>query len=152
MSSTVFLLHCLSHPPFPYSQTSQSWLMLCGNPSMNHNRNQAKMFNMFLMVAHYSIHGLYLSIYPLVMDRRGATGVLATNSLHFSRLSAFLKVSLRCNPVHSFILSSHLFFCLPLFLPPGTVPCSMVFASPDDLVTCPYHFSFRCLTVVRRSS
>ena len=71
--------------------------------------------------------------YPLVMDRRGATGVLATNSLHSSRLSAFLKVSLSCSPVHSFMLSSHLFFCLPLFLPPGTVPCSMVFDSPDDL-------------------
>ena len=71
---------------------------------------------------------------------------------HSSRLSTFLKVSLSSNPVLSFILSSHLFFCLPLFLPPGTVPCSMVFASPDDLVTCPYHFSFRCLTVVRRLS
>ena len=68
--------------------------------------------------------------YPLVMDCRDVTGVLATNSLHSSRLSAFLKVSLRCNPVHSFILSSHLFFCLPLFLPPGTVPCSMVFCQP----------------------
>ena len=65
--------------------------------------------------------------YPIVMDRRGATGVLATNSLHSSRLSAFLKVSLSCSPVHSFILSHHLFFCLPLFLPPGTVPCSVVF-------------------------
>ena len=76
------------------------------------------------------------------MDCRGATGVLATNSLHSSRLSAFLKVSLSCSPVHSFMLSSHLFFCLPLFLPPGTVPCSMVFDSPDDLVTCPYHFNY----------
>ena len=93
--------------------------------------------------------------YPIVMDQwthRGATGILATNSLHSSLLSAFLKASLRCNPVHSFILSPHFFVSLPLFLPPGTVPCSMVFASPDDLVTCPYYFSFWCLTVVRRSS
>ena len=84
-------------------------------------------------------------IYPIVMDRRAATGVLATNSLHSSQLSIFLKVSLSSNPIHSLILSSHLFFCLPLFLPPITVPCSMVFASPDGLVTCPYHFSFWCL-------
>ena len=93
--------------------------------------------------------------YPIVMNRRGATGVLqlATNSLHSSRLSTFLKVSLSSNPVHFLTLSSHLFFfCLPLFLPPHTVPCNMVFASPDDLVTCPYHFSFRSLIVVRKSS
>ena len=67
--------------------------------------------------------------YPIVMDRRGITGVLATNSLHSSWLSVFLKVSLSSNPVHSFILSSHL-FCLPLFLPPGTVPCGMVWSLP----------------------
>ena len=84
--------------------------------------------------------------YPIVMDRRAATGVLATNSLHSSQLSIFLKILLSSNPVHSLILSSHPFFCLPLFLPSGTVPCSMVFASPDDLVKCPYHFSFWCLS------
>ena len=34
--------------------------MPSGNPSMNHNGNQVKMFNMYLVVAHYSItyHGL----------------------------------------------------------------------------------------------
>ena len=86
------------------------------------------------------------------MDRKAAKGVLATISLHSSRLSAFIKVSLSSNPVQSVILSSHLFFCLPLSLPPCTVPCYMVFASSDDLVTCPYHISFRCLIVVRRTS
>ena len=69
---------------------------------------------------------------------------MGTNSLHYSRLSPFLKVLLSSSPVHSLILSSNLFFCLPLFLPPRTVPCNMVFASPDDLVT--------CLIVVKRSS
>ena len=34
-------------------------------------------------------------------------------------------------PVHSLILSSHLFFCLPLFLFPFTVLCRIVFAKPD---------------------
>ena len=86
------------------------------------------------------------------MDLKSTTGVLATNFFHSSRLSAFPKVLLISNPVQSLILSSHLFFCLPLSLPPCTVPCYMVFANPDDLVTCPYHISFRCLIVVRRAS
>ena len=54
-------------------------------------------------------------------------------------------------PVHSLMLSSHRFLCQPLRLPPCTVPCRIVFASPDDLVTCPYHFSLRLFTEVRRS-
>ena len=44
------------------------------------------------------------------------------------------------------------FLCLPLRLPPWTVPCRIVLASPDDRVTCPYHFSLRLFTVVKRSS
>ena len=37
-------------------------------------------------------------------------------------------------PVHSLMLSSHLFFCLPLLLAPFTVPCRIVFPMPEDLV------------------
>ena len=55
-------------------------------------------------------------------------------------------------PVHSLMLSSHRFRCLPLRLPPWTVPCRIVLASPDDRVMCPYHFSLRLFTVVKRSS
>ena len=44
------------------------------------------------------------------------------------------------------------FFGLPRLLPPGTVPCMMVFASPVARVTCPYHLSFLVLTIERRSS
>ena len=50
------------------------------------------------------------------------------------------------------MLSSHHFLCLPLHLPAWTVPCRIVLASPDDRVTCPYHFSLRLFTEVRRSS
>ena len=50
------------------------------------------------------------------------------------------------------MLSSHRSLCLPLSLPPQTVPCRIVLASPDDRVTCPYHFSLRLFTEVRRSS
>ena len=56
-------------------------------------------------------------------------------------------------PVHSLMLSSHRFLCLPLRLPPWTVPCRMiVLASRDDRVTCPNHFSLCLFTVVKRSS
>ena len=50
------------------------------------------------------------------------------------------------------ILSSHFFFCQPLFLFPITVPCRIVFAKPEDLETWPNHLSFRFLTTVRSPS
>ena len=37
-------------------------------------------------------------------------------------------------------------------LPPCTVPCKMVLASPADLDTCPNHFNLRFFTVVKISS
>ena len=50
------------------------------------------------------------------------------------------------------MLSSHRFLCLPLRLPPWTVPCRIVLANPDDRVMCPYHFSFHLFTEVSRYS
>ena len=80
--------------------------------------------------------------YPVVLvDRWGATDDLATSSLHSSRLSAFLMAAPSVMPVHSGMLSSHLFFCLPRLLPPCTVPCRIVLASPDDLVPVPFQFA-----------
>ena len=38
-------------------------------------------------------------------------------------------------PVHSLMLSSHLFLCPPSLLPPFTVPCKMVLARPDQRET-----------------
>ena len=91
--------------------------------------------------------------YPVVLvDRWGATDDLATSSLHSSRLSVFLMAAPSVMPVHSGMLSSHLFFCLPRLRPPCTVPSRIVLASPEDLVMCPYHFSLRRFTVVKRSS
>ena len=91
--------------------------------------------------------------YPVVLvDRWGVTDDLATSSLHSSHLSAFLMAAPSVMPVHSGMLSSHLFFCLPLLHPPCTVPCRIVLASPEDLVMCPYHFSLHRFTVVKRSS
>ena len=54
--------------------------------------------------------------------------------------------------IYSAMLSIQLFFSLSLLTLPSTVPCSIIFVRPSDLVTCPYHFSFRRLTVARRSS
>ena len=55
-------------------------------------------------------------------------------------------------PVHSLMLSSHLFLCPPCLLPPFTVLCRMVLARPDERETWPYHCSLRLITMVRRSS
>ena len=53
-------------------------------------------------------------------------------------------------PVHSLMLSSHL-FCLPCLLSSFTVPCKMVLARLDKRQTRPYHFSLRLFTIVRSS-
>ena len=85
-------------------------------------------------------------------SRRGNTGKFATIPFHLVLFSAVLVELAKSIPVHSLILSSHLFFCLPLFLFPFTVPCRIVFARPEDLETWPNHLSFRFLTRVRSSS
>ena len=89
--------------------------------------------------------------YPVVSDRWGATDV-ATLSPQFILLSASLTAWQNFNPVHSAMLFSRRFFCRPLLLPPCTVPCKIVLASPDDLDTCPNHFNLRFFTVVKISS
>ena len=84
-------------------------------------------------------------------DRRGTTDNVATIPFHPSLSSAALRESPNPIPVHSLMLPSHLFFCLPL-LSPFTAPCRIVFAMPEDLEMWPYHLSFRFFTMVRRSS
>ena len=85
-------------------------------------------------------------------DRWGIKDDRATTFLHSSLSSAFRWASPNPNPVHSDILSSLTFFCLPFLLPPCTVPCRIIFASPVDLVMCPYHLHLCFLTVVVRTS
>ena len=50
-------------------------------------------------------------------DRWGTIDDFLTSSLHVSLFSTGLWESANSIPVHSLILSSHLFFCLPLRLP-----------------------------------
>ena len=82
---------------------------------------------------------------------RGTTDVLMI-FLQPSLSSASLRILARGSSVHSLMLSCQHFFGLPRLLPPGTVPCMMVFASPVAHVTCPYHLSFLVLIIERRSS
>ena len=98
------------------------------------------------------LHFTSLHLSLSLVDRWGTKDDRATTVLHSSLFSAFRRASPNFNPVHSDTLSSHLFFCLPLLLPPCTVLCRIIFASPVDLVLCPYNLSLRFFTVVRRSS
>ena len=96
---------------------------------------------------------IYFLFYPITLGgRRGTTDEFATIPFHLDLFSAALVELAKSIPVHSLILSSHLFFCLPLFLFPFTVPCRIVFAKPEDIETWPNHLSFRFLTRVRSSS
>ena len=101
----------------------------------------------------YIITNSSILFYPLTLeDRRGTTDEFATTPFHLDLFSAALVELAKSIPVHSLILSSHLFFCQPLFLFPFTVPCRIVFAKPEDLETWPNHLSFRFWTRVRSSS
>ena len=51
------------------------------------------------------------------------------------------RASQNFNPVHSGILLSERIFCLPLLLPPYTVPCKIFSASPADLDRCTHYFN-----------
>ena len=84
--------------------------------------------------------------------RWGTTDDFATSFLHFSLFSTALWDSPNSRPVHSLMLSSHLFLCPPCLLPSFTVPCKMVLARPDDRETSPYHCSLCLFTIVSRSS
>ena len=102
---------------------------------------------------HHAVLFYSILFYPITLGgRRGTTDEFATIPFHLDLFSAVLVELAKSIPVHSLILSSHLFFCLPLFLFPFTVPCRIVFAKPENFETWPNHLSFRFLTRVRSSS
>ena len=84
--------------------------------------------------------------------RWGTRDDFTTNFLYFALFSTALWDLANSRPVHSLMLSSHLFSCLPCLPPHFTVPCKMVLARPDEQETCPYHFSLCLFTIVRSSS
>ena len=53
-----------------------------------------------------------------MVGRWGTTVNFITSFLHSSRFSAFRSMTFHSRPVHSLMLSSHRFLCLPLRLPP----------------------------------
>ena len=62
----------------------------------------------------------------------GTTDDFTPSFLHFSLFSTEFWDLVNSRPVHSLMLSSNLFLCLPCLLPPFTVPCKMVSARPDE--------------------
>ena len=88
-----------------------------------------KDFLSLVRVTHFRLEG-----------RRGTSDEFTTIPFHLVLFSAAIVELAKSIPVHSLILSSHLFFGLPLFLFPFTVPCRIVFAKPEDLETWPNHF------------
>ena len=67
--------------------------------------------------------------------RWGTTDDFATSFLHFPLFSTALWDLPNSRPVHSLMLSFHLFLCPPYLLPPFTVPFQMVLARPDERET-----------------
>ena len=67
--------------------------------------------------------------------RWGATDDFVTSFLHFSLFSTVLWDLANSRPVHSLMLSSDRFLCLPCLLPPFTVPCKIVLDRPDERET-----------------
>ena len=82
----------------------------------------------------------------------GTTDDFTTSFLHFSLFSTALRHLTNSRPVHSLMLPSHLFLCLPCLHPPFTASCKMILSRPNERETCPYHCSLRLFTMVRRSS
>ena len=93
----------------------------------------------------FVLHRHYLHLSLRRGGRRYTTDDFTTIFLHFS-LTALWDLP-NSSPVHSTMLSSHLFLRLPRLLPSFTVPCKMVLARPDERETCPYHCRLRLFTI-----
>ena len=69
-------------------------------------------------IVKHDIQSILFLFYPITLEgRRGTTDEFATIPVHLDLFSAALVELAKSIPVHSLILSSHLFFCLPLFMP-----------------------------------
>ena len=120
--------------PVPLSLSGCHWRCVCCHRASLQNR-QDKFPEIYWLpsVLFYSI---------TLEGRRGTTDEFTTIPFHLVLFSAALVELEKSIPVHSLILSSNLFFYLPLFLFPFTVPCRIVFAKPEDLETWPSILAF----------
>ena len=82
-------------------------------------------------------------------DRWGTIAAIGTMSSDLCRSSVALWLQLKYGSVHYLLLSSHPFFCLPLFLCPGTVPCMIFIQRPIDFTTCPNHRNLLLSQLIR---
>ena len=104
------------------------------------------------------IHNLFDAItfftvtYPLTVgDTSSITDDFTISFLHFSLFSTALWGLVNSRPVHSLMLSSHLFFCLLCLLPPFTAR----WFGPDlknGRQSIPLQFALVFFTNIRRSS
>ena len=74
---------------------------------------------------------LIIIIHPLTARVAGAPQMISQPVSSISLFSTALWDLANSRSVHSMILSSHLFFCLPCLLLSFTVPCKMVLPRPD---------------------
>ena len=94
-------------------------------------------------VAWYFLLGIYIIIIIYSFTARVTGAPQVTSQPVFSFFSLFstaLWDLANSRPVHSLMLSSHLFLLLLCLLPPFTVPRKIVLARPDEREICPYHF------------
>ena len=84
----------------------------------------------------------------LSLDHEGRWGItddFTTIFLRFSLFSTALYGLVNSRPVHSLVLFSHLFFCLPCLLLPFTCAFQDSLPRPDVRGTCRYHCCLRLL-------
>ena len=109
---------------------------------------QLNRLNRHLYLIHLHLH--------LAINRRGRWDTrddfTTTSLLHSSLFPTVIWDLANSRRVHSLMLSSRLFFCMPCFRPPFTVPCKMDLTRPDEQETWPHHCSLRLFTMNRRSS
>ena len=89
-----------------------------------------------IIISKHWLPFLFYSIlfYPIALEGcRDTIDEFATIPFHLVLFSAALVELAKSIPVHSLILSFHLFFCLPFVLCPYTVPCRIALAKPEDI-------------------
>ena len=102
------------------------WLNTCNVPSAGHFMSIVNAY-----VNTYRHHHLSHTR----EGRWGTTDDFATSFLKFSQFSTAFWDLPNSRPVHSLMLSSHLFLCLLCLILSFAVPCKMVLDRPDERET-----------------
>ena len=110
----------------PCCSCSVSWTLSAGRPS--------SCWRWAWLSCRYSLSSHLISSHPSLNreGRWGTTDDFGTNFLHFPLLSTALRDLANSRPVHSLMLSSHLFLCLPCLLPRCNPPWLTWFKAPND--------------------